>query len=76
LGGHWRGVPLPQQVNSEYLLPFAACLLSKTRFSAVADMKTKYHLMTNLENDLRAAISKLQTQYDDLYSKRQPQPSH
>jgi hypothetical protein len=69
------GVPLPQQAGFLHL-PFATSYLCKTRFSAATDIKPKYQLMSNLKNDLRAAISKLQQWYDNLCSKRQPHPSH
>jgi hypothetical protein len=46
------------------LLPFATSFLCETGFSAVAAIKTKYHSVMNLENDLRVFISKLQPQYD------------
>jgi hypothetical protein len=40
------------------------------RISAVAAIKAKYHSAMNLENYLRAAISKLQPRYVKLCSKR------
>jgi hypothetical protein len=47
---------------------FAISYLSKTGFSALAAVEAKYRCMINLENNLRAAISKLQPRYDKLCS--------
>jgi hypothetical protein len=52
------------------LLPFAASYLCETGLPAVAAIKTKYCFVTNLENDLTAAISKFQPWYDKFLSKR------
>jgi hypothetical protein len=58
------------------LHPLATPYLCKTGFSAVAAIRMKYRSMMKLENDLGAAIFKLQPWYDKLCSKRQPHPSH
>jgi hypothetical protein len=49
LGGHWRGVPSPQQGSFKILLPFTASYLCETAFSAVAAIKTKWTGKTTLE---------------------------
>jgi hypothetical protein len=58
------------------LLPITTSYLCETAFSAMAAMKTKYCCIINLENDIRAAILKLQPQYDKLCSQKQPRLSH
>jgi hypothetical protein len=47
---------------------FAISYLSETGFSALAAIEAKYRCMINLENNLKAAISKLQPRYDKLCS--------
>jgi hypothetical protein len=57
------------------LLPFTTSYLCKSGFSVVAAIKTKYHSVMNLENDLEVTISKQQSQYK-LGAKRRPHLSH
>jgi hypothetical protein len=54
------------------LLPPATSYLCETGFLAVATIKTQYHSMMHLENDLTAAISELHPRYKSC-SKGQPQ---
>jgi hypothetical protein len=49
-------------------LPFATPYDSETRFSAMVAIKTHYRSMMNLENDLQAAVSKLQPRREKLCS--------
>jgi hypothetical protein len=56
------GVPLLSRKVLN-ILPSATSYICKTGFSAVADIRTKYCSMTNMENDFRITISKLQPWY-------------
>jgi hypothetical protein len=56
------------------LLPFATSYLTETASSAVAAIRTKYRSVMNLENDLTAAVSKLQPRYENLSDKGQTHP--
>jgi hypothetical protein len=56
------------------ILLFAISYLCETGFSAVTGIRMKYHSMINSENDLRAAITKLQPQFVKFCWKRQLHP--
>jgi hypothetical protein len=55
----WR---VPSHQHESFERP--ASYFSETGFSAVAAIRTKHRDMIDLENDLRAVISKIQLRYD------------
>jgi hypothetical protein len=65
---------LSRKILNVFLL-LAKSYVNETGISDLAAIKTRCRYMMNLENDHRAAISKLKPHYDKLCS-RQPHPSH
>jgi hypothetical protein len=53
LGGHWRGVPSPQQKSRNILLPFTTSYLCEAGSSAVRAIKTKCPSIMHLEIPLQ-----------------------
>jgi hypothetical protein len=76
LGGNWGvGIPEVSREVLNILLP-ATSYLYKIGFSVVATIRTKNHFVMNLENYIRATITKLYLRYDKLCTKRQTHLSH
>jgi hypothetical protein len=65
-GGHWRGVPSPHQKSFEHPPSFHNNLPVREWIFSSGTHQNKVFSVINLENDPRAAISKLNTRYDKL----------
>jgi hypothetical protein len=64
------------QLATEVLLIFGTTYLCEKTFSAMAAIKSQYHVRLQLESDLRAAVSTIQPRMSHLVSKMQAHSSH
>ena len=58
------------------LIPFLTTYLCKAAMSALVNIKTMYRNCLGVANDMRLALSNINSRIDELASKRQEQRSH
>jgi hypothetical protein len=68
-----------KEINEKVMkipIPFATPCLCETGFSATAAIKWKYRQQTNVERDIRIAISEIKSRFEKLCGAKQGHHSY